>query len=74
MKILSCESCGAQTAEGFAHCPACMKAAGAASADVQDAEHALDIAKVVSIAEPEGTATDAIQGLLNIAARLKVGF
>lgn len=72
MNLQKCDKCGGVTTEGLIICPACMKAAGAAPADVAAAEELTDIARVLSItADTDTNIKEAMQGVLNIAERLR---
>lgn len=74
MKLVQCAQCGKSAAEGFTVCPECMRAAGAANAAVEEAERLRDIARVLSItADTDSNIKEAMQGILNIAERLKGG-
>ena len=46
MKLTKCEQCGGPTAEGLPLCPDCMRATGAADANIREA-----IVGILNIAE-----------------------
>lgn len=72
MNRKKCPNCGGKIPETLELCPACMKAAGAGSAEVSAGEELRDIAAVLSItAETDGNIKEALQGILNIAERLE---
>lgn len=67
-----CERCGKAVPDGLPICPECLKAAGAGEAEVTAAEELRDIAAILSIeAGTDANIKEALQGILNIAARLE---
>lgn len=67
-----CERCGAPLPDTLALCPDCLRLAGADAAEVSASEMAQDIAAILSIeAGTDASAKQAVQAILNIAARLE---
>lgn len=67
-----CERCGQSMPDGLPICPECLKLAGADEAEVSAAEELRDIAAILSIeAGTDANIKAALQGILNIAARLE---
>ena len=63
-----CERCGQAVPDGLPICPECLKLAGASEAEVS----AADIAAILRIeAGTDANIKEALQGILNIAARLE---
>lgn len=69
-----CERCGKSVPDGLPICPECLKSAGAGKAEVSAAEELRDIATILRIeAGADANIKEALQGILNIAARLERG-
>ena len=67
-----CERCGQAVPDGLPICPECLKTAGAGEAEVTTAEELRDIAAILRIeAGTDANIKEALQGILNIAARLE---
>lgn len=67
-----CERCGKAVPDGLPICPECLKTAGAGEAEVTAAEELRDIAAILRIeAGTDANIKEALQGILNIAARLE---
>lgn len=67
-----CERCGQAVLEGLPLCPACLRLSGAGAMEVDTAEQLRDIAAILSIeAGSDANIKEALQGILNIAARLE---
>ena len=67
-----CERCGQAVPDGLPVCPECLKLAGAGEAEVSAAEELRDIAAILRIeAGTDANIKEALQGILNIAARLE---
>ena len=67
-----CERCGKAVPDGLPICPECLKLAGAGKAEISAAEELRDIAAILSIeAGTDANIKEALQGILNIAARLE---
>ena len=67
-----CERCGQAVPDGLPICPECLKLAGASEAEVSAAEELRDIAAILRIeAGTDANIKEALQGILNIAARLE---
>lgn len=70
-----CERCGASVPDSLALCPDCMKLAGAGKEEVSAAEELRDIAEILGIETGTSASTkQALQGILNIAAKLERSF
>lgn len=68
----TCVLCGEPIPEGIQVCPECMKKAGVDETDTTAAEELRDIANILKITAPtDGNIKIALQGILNIAARLE---
>ena len=66
-----CERCGQAVPDGLPVCPECLKLAGAGEAEVTAAEELRDIAAILRIeAGSDANIKEALQGVLNIAAKL----
>lgn len=67
-----CGLCGVAVPEGLPLCPECLKRAGAGETEVSATEELRDIAAILSIeAGSDANIKQALQGILNIAARLE---
>ncbi len=67
-----CERCGKAVPDGLPICPECLKLAGAGKVEISAAEELRDIAAILSIeAGTDANIKEALQGILNIAARLE---
>lgn len=67
-----CERCGVPLPDTLALCPDCLRLAGADAAEVSTSEMVQDIAAILSIeAGTEASTKQAVQAILNIAARLE---
>lgn len=68
----TCVLCGEPVPEGLQVCPDCMKKAGVSETDLKAAEELRDIAAILKITAPtDSNIKIALQGILNIAARLE---
>lgn len=67
-----CERCGAPIPDSLALCPDCLRLAGADMEEVSASEMTRDIAAILSIETgTEASAKQAVQAIMNIAARLE---
>lgn len=72
MKFDKCAFCDGPAPEGLRVCPECLKANGAGEAEVEAAQDLRDIAAILNItADTDRNIKDAMNGILNIAGRLK---
>lgn len=68
----TCVLCGEPIPEGIQVCPECMRKAGVDETNTTAAEELRDIAAILKITAPtDGNIKIALQGILNIAARLE---
>lgn len=68
----TCVLCGEPVPEGLQVCPNCMKKAGVSEIDLEVPEELRDIAAILKITAPTDiNIKTALQGILNIAARLE---
>ena len=70
--VNKCYCCMAVVPEGLQICPTCMMNVGTSKDEIEAVKQLIDVNRVLGIADG-GNVENAIQGILNIAGRLRKG-